>query len=49
MERKFGGNRKWVCLTMVEELSERAPSGGLFWWWYQKNGTRVSLGSGLGV
>lgn len=30
VERKLGGNRKWVCLTIAEEVSERAPPGGLF-------------------
>lgn len=30
VERKLGGNRKWVYLTIAEEVSERAPPGGLF-------------------
>ena len=37
---------KWVCPTKAE-LGERAPPGGLFWWWKQKSGKGVRLGSGV--
>ena len=34
-----------MCLTKAE-LGERAPPGGLFWWWEQKSGNGVPLGAG---